>query len=200
MSEDIKTPAAVEVEEDKFSLVDELLDWAEAFVIAIFTVVLIFIFFLRIVEVSGPSMNPTLSDKDRLILTHINYTPERGDIIVCNAPGLDKCIIKRCIGIGGDTVEIDYNENSVTVNGEKLNEDYLGERMRGGLSVFDRSFMTAENVYTYKVPEGTVFALGDNRNHSTDSRSAYVGFIKLEDVLGKAFFRFLPFGSFGSVS
>ena len=197
MSEEIKASAAPE--EEKTPLADELLDWAEAFILAIFAVVLIFIFFLRVVEVSGPSMNPTLNDKDRLILTHLNYTPERGDIIVCNAPGLDKCIIKRCIGIGGDTVVVDYNNNSVTVNGEKLREDYLGEGMRGSLPVFDQSYMTDKNVYTYNVPEGTVFAMGDNRNHSTDSRSEWVGFIKLENILGKAFFRFLPFGSFGSV-
>ena len=81
MSEEVTAKAAPE--EEKLSLVDELLDWAEAFIIAIFAVVLIFIFFLRVVEVSGPSMNPTLNDKDRLILTHLNYTPERGDIIVC---------------------------------------------------------------------------------------------------------------------
>ena len=197
MSEEIKADALSE--EKKNSLTDELLDWAEAFIVAIFAVVLIFIFFLRVVEVSGPSMNPTLSDKDRLILTHLNYTPERGDIIVCNAPILDKCIIKRCIGIGGDTVVVDYNNNSVYVNGEKLKEDYLGETMRGNLAVFDETYMTDKNVYTYNVPEGTVFAMGDNRNHSTDSRSKWVGFIKEEDILGKAFFRFLPFGSFGSV-
>ncbi|MBR6872200.1 MAG: signal peptidase I [Ruminococcus sp.] len=191
---------ALDKNEKSFSLVDELLDWVEAFVLAIFVVVLIFIFFLRIVEVSGPSMNPTLNDKDRLILTHLNYTPERGDIIVANSKGLDKCIIKRCIGIAGDTVVIDYNKNSVTVNGTKVQEDYLGEAMRGDLAVFDTSFKTANGVYTYHVPEDTIFAIGDNRNHSTDSRSAYVGFIKLEDVLGKAFFRFLPFGSFGSIS
>lgn len=197
MSEEVTAKAAPE--EEKLSLVDELLDWAEAFIIAIFAVVLIFIFFLRVVEVSGPSMNPTLNDKDRLILTHLNYTPERGDIIVCNAPELEKCIIKRCIGIGGDTVVVDYNTNSVFVNGEKLQEDYLGEGMKGNLALFDSEYMTEKNVYTYKVPEGTVFAMGDNRNHSTDSRSSYVGFVKLENILGKVFFRFLPFGSFGSV-
>lgn len=197
MSEEIKAGALPE--EEKTPLADELLDWAEAFVLAIFAVVLIFIFFLRVVEVSGPSMNPTLSDKDRLILTHLNYTPERGDIIVCNSPGLDKCIIKRCIGIEGDTVVVDYNNNCVYVNGEKLEETYLSEGMKSNLPVFDQSFLTDKNVYTYHVPEGTVFAMGDNRNHSTDSRSSYVGFIKYEDILGKAFFRFLPFGSFGSV-
>ena len=186
------------VEEEKFSAFDEFLDWVEAFVLALFAVVIIFIFFLRIVEVSGPSMNPTLTDKDRLILTHLNYTPERGDIIVANSPGLSKCIIKRCIGVAGDTVVVDYNNNTVTVNGEKIQEDYINEKMKDTGS-FDRSFLTAKNVYTYKVPEGTVFAMGDNRNHSADSRSVYVGFIKLEDILGKAIFRFLPFSGFGSI-
>ena len=187
------------VQEDKFSLADELLDWVEAFVIAIFAVILIFIFFLRIVEVSGPSMNPTLTDKDRLILTHLNYTPERGDIVVVNAPGLEKCIIKRCIGIGGDTVEIDYNTNSVYINGEKLQEDYLGEEMRGDLASFDKTYKTGDGKFTYHVPEETIFVLGDNRNHSTDSRFSYVGFVKLEDILGKAFFRFLPFSNIGTL-
>ncbi len=199
MADEINTGTVV-IEEEKPALVDELLDWVEAFVVAIFAVILVFIFFLRVVEVSGPSMNPTLTDGDRLILTHLNYTPERGDIIVCNSKGLNKCIIKRCIGVAGDKVVIDYNNNTVTVNGEKLDETYLGEAMMGGLIVFDQSYMTDDNVYSYEVPEGTVFALGDNRNHSTDSRSSYVGFVPLEDILGKAFFRFLPFKSFGSIS
>ena len=67
------------------------------------------------------------------------------------------------------------------------------------LPVFDDNYRTGEGEYTYKVPEGTIFVMGDNRNHSTDSRSAYVGFIKTEDVLGKAVFRFMPFSSFGSL-
>lgn len=183
-------------DEEETSLVDDLLDWVEAFVVAIFVVILVFIFFLRVVEVSGPSMNPTLSDKDRVIVTHLNYTPERGDIVVCNSKGLEKCIIKRCIGVAGDTVVVNYNDNTVKVNGELINESYINETM-SVQSVFDSSYLTGDKEYTYTVPEGTIFAMGDNRNHSTDSRSAYVGFIKLEDILGKAFFRFLPFGQIG---
>lgn len=183
-------------DEEETSLVDDLLDWVEAFVVAIFVVILVFIFFLRVVEVSGPSMNPTLSDKDRVIVTHLNYTPERGDIVVCNSKGLEKCIIKRCIGVAGDTVVVNYNDNTVKVNGELINESYINETM-SVQSIFDSSYLTGDKEYTYTVPEGTIFAMGDNRNHSTDSRSAYVGFIKLEDILGKAFFRFLPFGQIG---
>lgn len=183
-------------DEEETSLVDDLLDWVEAFVVAIFVVILVFIFFLRVVEVSGPSMNPTLSDKDRVIVTHLNYTPERGDIVVCNSKGLEKCIIKRCIGVAGDTVVVNYNDNTVKVNGELINESYINETM-SVQSVFDSSYLTGDKEYTYTVPERTIFAMGDNRNHSTDSRSAYVGFIKLEDILGKAFFRFLPFGQIG---
>ena len=183
-------------DEEETSLVDDLLDWVEAFVVAIFVVILVFIFFLRVVEVSGPSMNPTLSDKDRVIVTHLNYTPERGDIVVCNSKGLEKCIIKRCSGVAGDTVVVNYNDNTVKVNGELINESYINETM-SVQSVFDSSYLTGDKEYTYTVPERTIFAMGDNRNHSTDSRSAYVGFIKLEDILGKAFFRFLPFGQIG---
>ncbi|MBR1384504.1 MAG: signal peptidase I [Ruminococcus sp.] len=183
-------------DDEETSLVDDLLDWVEAFVVAIFVVILVFIFFLRVVEVSGPSMNPTLSDKDRVIVTHLNYTPERGDIVVCNSKGLDKCIIKRCIGVAGDTVVVNYNDNTVKVNGEIVKEDYINEVMTVQ-SVFDSNYLTGDKEYTYTVPEGTIFAMGDNRNHSTDSRSSYVGFIKLEDILGKAFFRFLPFGQIG---
>ncbi len=177
---------------------DEILEWLEAFVMAIFAVILIFIFFLRIVLVDGPSMNPTLTDGDRLILTHINYTPEKGDIVVLNCQGLQKTIIKRCIGTAGDTVRVDYNTGEVTVNGSVIEQDYLGEPMMD-LNYFDFSYMTDIGVYEYTVPEDTIFVMGDNRNHSTDSRCREVGFVKTEDVLGKAFFRIMPFGSFGKI-
>lgn len=185
-------------EKEEYSLADDLLEWCESFVLAIFVVILIFIFILRIVEVSGPSMNPTLEDNDRVIITHINYTPKCGDIIVANSQGLDKCVIKRCIGVSGDTVVVNYSTGTVTVNGVQLEEPYVKEPMFD-LELFNKSYKTGEHEYTYHVPENTVFVMGDNRNHSTDGRAAYVGFIKYEDILGKVVFRFLPFDKFGSV-
>jgi len=183
---------------EEYSLTDDLLEWCESFVVAIFVVILVFIFLLRIIEVSGPSMNPTLWDKERVILTHINYSPENGDIIVCNSEGLDKLLIKRCIGIGGDTVVVDYNNDTVTVNGKVLDESYRAEPMRE-ISGLDKTYMTESGVYTYHVPENTVLIMGDNRNHSADGRSSYVGFVKYEDILGKVVFRFFPFGKMGTL-
>ena len=179
-------------------LLDEILEWIESFVFAIFVVILVFIFLFRIVLVSGPSMNPTLSDGDRLIISHINYTPERGDIVVLNSIGLNKTIIKRCIGTAGDIVRVDYNNNSVSVNGENVPQDYINEVMNV-LPIFDAKYCVDSGVYEYAVPDGKIFVMGDNRNHSTDSRSAYVGFVDLEDVLGKAIFRIIPFDSFGKI-
>ncbi|WP_124101217.1 signal peptidase I [Ruminococcus sp. Marseille-P6503] len=181
-------------------VLNEVLEWVESFIFAVFVVILIFMFVFRNVVVEGPSMNSTLSDGDRLIIYHFNYKPQRGDIIVLNSVGLGKTIIKRCIGIGGDTVRIDYSDNSVTVNGEKLEEDYINEEMTV-LPGFDTQYLddNDDNVFEYQVPEGKLFVMGDNRNHSTDSRSYLVGFIDEDDVLGKAIFRILPFSGFGRI-
>ncbi|MBR6101566.1 MAG: signal peptidase I [Ruminococcus sp.] len=186
--------------EDDFSLFDEFLEWVEAFVVALFVVVLVFIFILRVVEVSGPSMNSTLTDKDRIIVTHLNYTPEREDIVVFNSEGLNKCLIKRVIGVAGDTVVVNYDNDTVMVNGQYYDQSYINEADMRVQSIFDDTYRTGENEYTYVVPEGCVFTMGDNRNHSTDSRAKAVGFVKVEDLLGKAIFRFLPFSGFGSLN
>ena len=178
-------------EEKKFNLLDEILDWIESFAFASFMVLLIFIFMFRTVVVDGGSMNPTLYNSQRLILTHFNYTPERGDIIVANSRGLNKTIIKRCIGVAGDEVVVDYDTHSVTVNGEVIDEPYLDPASpMMNKEYFDYTYQIGENTYKYNVPKGTVFAMGDNRNGSNDSRSRDVGFIPSEDILGHAVFRF----------
>ena len=160
-------------------------------------VILIFTFFFRIVLVQGPSMRETLQDQDRLIITHINYTPQKGDIVVINSEKLGKTIIKRVIGTGGDKVVVDYNNNTVTVNGKVISNDNIREAMYN-TNLFDEKYEVEENVFEYDVPEGKLFVMGDNRNNSTDSRR--IGFIDPSDVLGKAVLRLYPFDSFGKVS
>lgn len=183
---------------EEISIIDDLLEWCEAFVMAIFVVILVFIFFLRVVEVSGDSMNDTLTNADRILISHLNYTPKSGDIVVCNSDGLEKVIVKRCIGVAGDVVKIDYSTGTVTVNGVEMDQSFIKEEMNDTLN-FNQTYRTGDHEYTYTVPEGTIFAMGDNRNHSTDSRWSAVGFISTDDVLGKAVFRILPFSSFGTI-
>jgi signal peptidase I len=177
--------------EPKFDMVSELIEWVESFVFAIFVVILILTFIVRVVQVQGPSMEDTLQDGDRLILTHFNYTPERGDVVVLNSPGLDETIIKRVIAVEGDTISIDFNKGTVTLNGEVLKEDYIKELTfrREGADITD-----------LKIGEGQVFVMGDNRNHSTDSRSPIVGVVNTDDILGKAVFRVYPVGKMGAVN
>ena len=183
-------------EKQPVNVMDEVFEWAESFVFAMFVVILIFTFFFRIVLVQGPSMRETLQDQDRLIITHINYTPQKGDIVVINSEKLGKTIIKRVIGTGGDKVVVDYNNNTVTVNGKVISNDNIREAMYN-TNLFDEEYEVEENVFEYDVPEGKLFVMGDNRNNSTDSRR--IGFIDPSDVLGKAVLRLYPFASFGKV-
>ncbi len=190
--EDLKEPAKVNV-------TDEILDWLESFVFAMFIVILVFTFVFRIVLVQGDSMNSTLTNGDRLIISHLNYTPKRDDIVVVEAKTdyFHKTIIKRVIGIGGDTVRINYNDNTITVNGSVIKDDHKKEVMLDKFQFFDTTYMIEDGVYEYKVPDGKIFVMGDNRNNSTDSRR--LGFIDNDMVLGKVVLRLFPFGSFGSV-
>ena len=183
-------------EQEPVSIFNEILDWVESFVFAMFIIILIFIFLLRIVTVEGESMNATLDDKDRVIITHLNYTPKRDDVVVANSSVLNKTIIKRVIGVSGDTVKIDYNVNKVFVNGEEISNEHInGTMINKGM--FDPNYLISDGVYQYKVPDGKVFVMGDNRNNSTDSRT--IGFIDNKDVLGHVIFRLYPFKKLGKV-
>ncbi len=178
----------------------ELLEWIECLGVALLVVFLLTTFVGRTVQVSGPSMEPTLQDKDMLVVYHLGYTPSNGDIIVLNPKGDNKPYIKRIIAIGGQTVDfkmnIDPEDNSkyfdVYVDGKVLEEDYIADYIRTD----PRSYTSEE--YPMTVPEGHVYVLGDNRNHSVDSRfEATVGMVNHKDIIGKAIFRFWPLNSFG---
>ena len=126
-------------------------------------------------------MDPTLQDGERLIVNKFTYkfrSPRTGEIIVFKYPGdPSKKFIKRVIGEPGDSVSI--QDSKVYVNGRALDEPYILEKMDS-----DYEYVT--------VPEGTIFVLGDNRNGSRDSRYSDVGFVPLENVVGRANFIFWP--------
>ena len=167
-----------------------LLEWYEALISAALVLVLIFSFFFRIIQVDGSSMVPTLVNGDKLIVWGAGYEPQRGDVVIVDSyTSYGKPLVKRVIAKGRDTISIDYEKGTVTVNGEVLQEDYIAEPTYLGYDV----------EFPYTVPEGTVFVMGDNRNQSLDSRSTYVGCIDERDILGKVLVCFMPFTDFGVV-
>lgn len=181
---------------------DEILDWFESFIFSMFVILLIFTFLLRLVEVEGTSMLPTLENGDRLVISHLFYKPKQGDVVVLNSEGLNKTIVKRVIATERQTVVIDYEANTVEVNGELIDEPFLsGDSIdMEDSSKFSSKYLNSETgKYVYRVPNGCIFVLGDNRNMSSDSRVSSVGFVKVSDVLGKAVFRLFPFGSIGRI-
>lgn len=169
------------------SFIDELLDYAKVLCCTVAVILLVFTFIARDAWVNGSSMQPTLLNGDLLILRTFVYEPEQGDIIACNAYALGKVIVKRIAAVGGQTVTIDFNEGKVYVNGE----EFLVDRIQNITTLRE-----GRDIVEMKVPEGKYFVLGDNRQDSTDSRSAVVGFIDREDILGKAIIRLYPFNNF----
>lgn len=167
-----------------------LIEWYDALVFALAVLVAFFIFFARVVAVDGSSMLPTLTNGDRLIVRSIGYKPAAGDIVVIDSYiNYGKPLVKRVIAVGGDTVDIDQAAGAVLINGQPLDEPYL----TGGTTVI------GDMGFPLTVPQGSVFVMGDNRQHSTDSRFMSIGFIDVRDVLGEAVLRVFPFDKAGRI-
>ena len=154
------------------------------YVLAGFMIVYMLVF--RVVVVKGPSMYDTLVDGDRLVLVSntLYNNPKQGDVIVASKQSFKdgECIIKRVIATEGQTVDIDFQQGIVYVDGVGLKEDYTHTMTN-----------LAEGVrFPQVVPEGCVFAMGDNRNESMDSRSPQIGFVDEREILGKAVFLMMP--------
>jgi signal peptidase I len=141
-------------------------------------------------QVSGSSMESTLSNDDHLIVDKISYRfkePQRFDIIVFPFQyDRETYYIKRIIGLPGETVQIDYDGN-IYIDGEILDESY-------GREVIQNPGRASEPI---TLGDDEYFVMGDNRNNSSDSRDPSVGNIKREDIIGKAFIRIWPLSKFG---
>ncbi len=143
-------------------------------------------------QVSGSSMEYTLSDGDNLIVDKISYRfyePERFDIIVFPfQQEEDTYYIKRIIGLPGETVQIG-EDGTILINGMELEESY-------GREVIQEPGAAAEPL---TLREGEYFVLGDNRNASSDSRDPSVGMIQREDIVGRAWLRNYPYDKVGFI-
>ncbi|MDE5768224.1 MAG: signal peptidase I [Oscillospiraceae bacterium] len=184
-------------EQPKKSLFGDILEIVETMLTTLLLFVMLFSYVTRPVTVDGNSMEPTLQDHDRLVMFRLLYSPKQGDIVVVynseghvldatgevvnSGYGLHENIIKRVIATEGQTIKLNTDEGLVYVDGQPLEEPYVNDIIQTDAGAFS---------YPITIPDGYIFVMGDNRNHSTDSRSSYVGLVAEEDVLGKAYFRF----------
>lgn len=206
------------------SLKKEIIEWIVAIVVAFGLAFIIRTFFFNLVAVSGPSMENTLQNGERLVVWRFNYTPKQGDIIVFT-PDMhpDTPYIKRVIATEGQVVDID-SRGVVYVDGKVLKEDYIK----------NETDLNGDVQFPITVPNDCVFVMGDNREESHDGRSLdvssikenpsagdektkftmvdektrtlvsceeylYYGCVHEDDIMGKAVFRFWPFGEFGGL-
>ena len=168
-------------------------DWAQILVFSVIPVVLFFCFFARTIGVEGGSMNPTLEERDRVIISRLFYTPKKGDIVVVSKRSelFPDPIIKRVIATEGQTIRFNFDTGEVWVDGALLHEDYIADATR-----------TKEDLQSgvdYTVPEDCVFVMGDNRNRSSDSRRNEIGMVDERNILGRVLVRIFPLREFGRV-
>ena len=157
-------------------------DWVNSIIVAVVAVVVLLTFCFRLIDVDGQSMEPTLINTDKVIVTNLFYTPENGDVVVIShAEHYDDPLVKRVIATEGQTLKIDFATNEVFVNGELIEENYIqGTTIEGDTEIPE------------VIPEGKVFVMGDNRSNSLDSRYEKIGLVDEDSIIGKAQFVIIP--------
>lgn len=177
--------------EEPKGILKELLGWIVYIAVIIGLTWLIITFVGQRTRVSGHSMEATLHDGDNLIVDKLSYRfrdPKRFEIIVFPYRHKENTYyIKRIIGLPGETVQV--KEGYVYIDGEKLDENY-------GLEVMEDAGIAAEPI---ELGEDEYFVLGDNRNHSSDSRDPSVGILHRDELIGRAWIRIWPLDSIGVI-
>lgn len=167
----------------KEEMKQEIAEWVIVIVVAIVFSVLINTFLLINATVPSASMENTVMVGDRLFGSRLSYKkadPKRGEIVIFKYPDDEsQLFIKRVIGLPGDTVTIIDGRVYINDSSEPLYEPYLPQEMVGSFG-------------PYNVPEGCYFMLGDNRNYSRDSRFWVNQFVRKDQIIGRALFRYSP--------
>ena len=186
----------VEMEEKQPSRGAELYEWLQMLLCCVVAAVVVFNCFARLSRVDGQSMDYTLEHNELLLVWSLGYSPKQGDIVIINKTTAEflgeHAIVKRVIATGGQTVDIDYASGTVYVDGEALDEPYIAEEM------YLPASPNMQQTH-FEVPEDEVFVMGDNRNHSTDSRDDRLGTIHEDYVLGRAVLALFPVSKFGTL-
>ncbi len=172
------------------SVKSEIYDWLQCVVVALVVSILLFVFVFRVTGIIGPSMEKTLFDGNKVIISNMFYTPKQGDIVIFTKKSFDKePLVKRVIATEEQTVDINFTSGEVKVDGKVLSETYIAEK----------TFRSYDVKFPVTVPKGSVFVMGDNRKVSYDSRASAVGMIDTRMILGKVYARITPFNKAGLI-
>lgn len=164
----------------------EAYEWIQSMMTALILCVVVFLFLVRVIDVSGDSMNPNLYDGDKMLVSGLFYRPKAGDVVIFKKDEYDpdKALVKRIIATAGQVVNIDFDHGVVYVDGEPLDEPYVN----------DLTYNKEDFIGPQTVPEGCVFVMGDNRNASTDSRDKRISMVNERLIVGRAFLVIYPIG------
>lgn len=165
--------------------VSSVLNATLPYIIIVIVVALIRTFIITPVQVEGMSMYSTLDDKEILLLKKYDKSYDRFDVVVFNYNNTK--LIKRVVGLPGDTVE--YKDNKLYINGKYIKEEFL----KNNQETYDFSL---EDLGYETLPDGYYFVMGDNRTNSTDSR--VIGLVSAEDIEGTTNFVIFPLNKFGN--
>lgn len=158
----------------------ELKEWIKALVLALLLAGVLRTLLVQPYRVEGPSMEMSLHNTERLFINRLVYRlhpPRRGNVVVIDLPNEDITIIKRVIGLPGETIEI--KGGAVYIDSERLEEPYLDQE-------------TLDTLYPVQIPEDHYFVMGDNRGNSRDSRSLTIGFVPEDRIKGQAVVVYWP--------
>ncbi len=202
---DSETEESIRVEKKKRSL-NNFYDLIETIAFAACFVILFFGFIARPAKVVGASMYPTLEENDTVIVSNLFMNLDYGDIVVFQNMESRRSdpIIKRVIATEGQWINIVFNaDRTLTLYVADTKEEVLNCEPvdESGYAVFKTdAVVLSDHEYPLQVPEGYLFVMGDNRNHSLDSRSNDIGFVPERNVVGRFIIRFMPLNKFGKVA
>ena len=180
-----------EQEQKQKDLRIDIYEWIQSLMNALVIATVIFIFVIRVIDVSGSSMVPTLRDGDKMMVSKLFYHPQAGDVVVFKTDRYDpnRALVKRVIATEGQEISIDFDRGVVYIDGAPLEEDYIAELTKTKLDF----------IGPQTVPEGCVFVMGDNRNASTDSRKKEIGMVDTRMILGRAYYVVFPISDMGKI-
>ncbi len=175
----VNDPEAVREDSGK-----DIYDWIQSLITALIVCVVMFSFFIRVIDVVGGSMNPTLINGDKMLVSGLFYKPKQGDVVVFKKDEYspEKALVKRVIATENQVINIDFDQGIVYVDDVPVQEDYIKEL----------TYNKLDFIGPKTVPEGCVFVMGDNRNASIDSRKSEIGMVDERLILGRAYMVIFP--------